>query len=409
MKPIKICHLSFNPKKNKGDEAIVLGIKQELERVFTNQGIVYQRKDLYFLKPLKYPKYVDNKLWKKIFTNFEAESFWQKLGLDNFLRQKQLRNKAELINQINSADLVVVGGGGVYYGGLLPFDDDLINKITKPIVVFSAGYNQLLNIPFLGEAEKASIINLNKKTTLSSVRDKHTLQLLQSLGCQNIELVPDPALVLKQELVSNQYFDLNFFHLGLNISMHSPMLAKKLQSFPKAYLDFINFLISKKPKLKHQLDQKLEHGLILHLFVHTQNELDFGIYLLQNLSKNQNLKLKIHNTDPKKLKWLYSQTDFNITMMLHSAVFAFCANKPFLNLGYDVKNQAFMDLVGLKNNYLDLISDSNQQDISLQIQTKFLEIINNQSDHNSNKTASKLVELQTQIYTFSDKIAKLSI
>jgi len=88
-----IAHLHVADKNNKGDLAIVLAVQELLRKQFINCRIIDIPVDV-------------------------------------------LKNGGSIyLKKINSADFVVIGGGGIFYSYFLPYNTDFIKKIKKPIII----------------------------------------------------------------------------------------------------------------------------------------------------------------------------------------------------------------------------------------------------------------------------------
>jgi polysaccharide pyruvyl transferase WcaK-like protein len=59
------------------------------------------------------------------------------------------------------------------------------------------------------------------------------------------------------------------------------------------------------------------------------------------------LKFEVVDLPPREMIGAYKQVDLVICQMLHSSILATNAGVPSLNIGYDVKNASFYDLMGL--------------------------------------------------------------
>ncbi|MFH1326463.1 MAG: polysaccharide pyruvyl transferase family protein [Candidatus Falkowbacteria bacterium] len=153
-KKLKIAHIHVWDKKNKGDVAIVVAIQDLLKQYLGSIQIV----------------------------DFPVE----------FLREA----KSLEIKKLNSCDLVVVGGGGIYYRYFMPYSVEIIKKIKKPIVIFGVGYIREVGARALTKTEKESIVFLNKKAELCSVRDNYSKEFLVSGGVdkKKIKVIGDPAV-----------------------------------------------------------------------------------------------------------------------------------------------------------------------------------------------------------------------
>lgn len=104
-------------------------------------------------------------------------------------------NTIEQIN--NSADLLLVGGGGLIHGfagdkWMLRIPDELIQKIKIPFIVYGVGYNQFRNEGDIHASIVNNIRQLQEHCLSFSVRNDGSRDELQKLGLDLPE-VPDPG------------------------------------------------------------------------------------------------------------------------------------------------------------------------------------------------------------------------
>ncbi|MEJ2755803.1 MAG: hypothetical protein P8104_08230, partial [Gammaproteobacteria bacterium] len=78
--------------------------------------------------------------------------------------------------------------------------------------------------------------------------------------------------------------------------------------------------------------------------------------------------INIHFTRPNRetVTHVYSEICFHIAMMLHSTIFALTHNTPLMNIIYDEKNRAFLELFGITDCGLT-IDDISQTDFPSRI------------------------------------------
>jgi polysaccharide pyruvyl transferase WcaK-like protein len=243
--------------------------------------------------------------------------------LDNLKKGRQIN-----IKKINKADLVVIGGGGIYYHWFLPYNIRVINKITQPIIIFGVGYIREIGSRKLTKEEKESIVVLNKKATLSSVRDYYSKKFLVQCGVPSskIKIIGDPAIFLEEKKPASLKFN-DKPKIGLNLN----------------YSGWLGFGKYEKEILK-------SYKLVAKYFIDKYNA---EIYYLQHHPDEARIrkrlqipKMKIVNLPPKQQKYVYGQLDLIIGMMLHSAVLAFGAETPEINVGYDLRNKSFASFIG---------------------------------------------------------------
>ncbi len=283
---MKIAHLHVWDKKNKGDVGIVLAVQQLLKKYLPSVKIV----DL----PLE------------------------------VLRE----GKKKDLRKINQADLVVIGGGGIYYRWFLPYGLENIKKIKPPIVIFGVGYVREIGSQKLNQKEIKSIVALNQKAVLSSVRDYYTKKFLIKAGLpeEKIEIVGDPAIFLKESKPKKIKFG-SKVKIGLNLN----------------YSGWLGFG-------RYEKDIIRSYNEVGNYF---KNNLGAEIYYLQHHPDEKRIRgqlkipgLRLIDYPPQQQKYIYGKMNLVIGMMLHSAVLAFGANTPEINVAYDLRNRSFAAFIG---------------------------------------------------------------
>ena len=230
---------------------------------------------------------------------------------------------------------MVIGGGGLYSKWSLPLNDQLIQSLELPLVIFGVGYNCNLGDPPLSPDQLQSVARLNQKASCCTVRDEPSQRFLAGLGF-NVSITGDPALQLPSRPVRLKLND-HRVKIGLNIAAHGWGLQDAyfepvLQSYIKAL---------------SRLQQQYE--LQLFYLVHTTREATVAKRL-----KQQFPSLRICRFSAPRLLSIYEQLDLVISMMLHSSIFAFAARTPVVNIAYDEKNRAFMSLIEHEDRVIDV-------------------------------------------------------
>ncbi len=283
---MKIAHIHVWDKKNKGDVAIVEAVQQLLKEYLPRVKII----DL----PMAVLK----------------------------------NGRAEDLKKINQADLVVIGGGGIYYRFFLPYNLEAIKKIKPPIVIFGVGYIREIGSRELSQQEIKSIIALNQKVALSSVRDYYTKKFLIKAGvtAKKIEVIGDPAIFLKETKPKKIKFSPKI-KLGLNLN-YSGWLG---------FGHYENDIIRSYNEVGNYFKTKL--GAQIYYLQHHPDEKRIRVKL-------KIPDLKLINYSPTQQKYIYGKMNLVVGMMLHSAVLAFGAGTPEINVGYDLRNRSFADFIG---------------------------------------------------------------
>ncbi len=287
IKPKKIiAHVHVWDKTNKGDLAIVLAVQEILRRQFPGCQII----DL----PIEFLKEYNSK----------------KIGL------------------VNSADFVVIGGGGILYRYFMPFSEKVITAIKVPIIIFGIGYIREIGARALSRIEVKSIIALIRKAKLVGVRDYYTKQFLikNGIDSKKINLVGDPAALLAEQKPAGLKLKAGL-KIGLNLN-YSGWLGFGLwhDDILAAYREVANYFI------------KTYKAQIYYLKHHPGEDAIWP--------KLKIAGMKVVDYAPSEQKYFYGQLDLVIGMMLHAGVMAFGALTPEINVAYDLRNKNFAKFIG---------------------------------------------------------------
>ncbi|MCU0680028.1 MAG: polysaccharide pyruvyl transferase family protein [Planctomycetes bacterium] len=291
-KKIIIAHIHVWDKTNKGDLGIVIAVQDLLRETFKD------------LKIVDFPMEV-------------LKSY----------------NKKEL-EKINSADLIVIGGGGVLYRYFLPFSSEMIEGIKKPLIFFGVGYIREVGSKFMLSKEIETLKLLANKALFLGVRDYYTRQFLlkNNIPATKIDVIGDPAIFLQEK--QNDFILSDRIKIGVNLN----------------YSGWLGFGVWQKDILKAYQE-------IINYF---RDNFDAEIYYLKHHPGEDNIKdelgknLTIIDFHPYQQKFFYSKLDLVVGMMLHSCVFSFAAGTPEINVAYDLRNKSFANFIGHPELVVDL-------------------------------------------------------
>jgi polysaccharide pyruvyl transferase WcaK-like protein len=301
---LTIAHLHVADKKNKGDVAIVLAVQELLHKHFPNSHLL----------------------------NISLDVLKKGTAVD--------------LKKINSADLIIIGGGGIFYSYFLPYNLDFIKSIKKPFVLFGIGYIREIGAPKLNKKQIQSVSFFAKSAALIGVRDNNTKDFLiqQGVSSSRIKVIGDPAVLLKEVKVpkfekckksKNKIKKITPIRIGLNLN-YSGWLG-----FGRWENDILN-----------------SYKQLAEYF---QKNYDAEIYYLQHHPSEKNIygQLKIKNLQvidlaARQQKYFYGQLDLVIGMMLHSGVLAFGAGTPEISVAYDLRNFSFAEFIGHPELVIDL-------------------------------------------------------
>ncbi len=289
---IKIAHIHVWDQNNKGDAGIVLAVQELLRHKFSNCEI----KDF----PL------------------------------TILRNGSARD----IVKINKADVVVIGGGGIFYSYFLPYSLKIIKAIKKPIVLFGVGYIREVDAPELSAAAIKSAVFLTRQAQLVGVRDNNTRNFLVKHGVvpKKIKVIGDPAVLLSEK--KNKYKLTGKVKIGLNLN-YSGWLG-----FGKWHDDILDSYRS-----VAEYFQKKYQAQIYYLQHHPGEDKIYPELQIKGL--------RVINLQPTEQKYVYGQLDLIIGMMLHVGVMALGAGTPEISVAYDLRNYSFAQFI----NHSELVVD----------------------------------------------------
>jgi len=228
----------------------------------------------------------------------------------------------KILKKINNTDFLIIGGGGILYSYFLPFNTNFINGIKIPTFTFGIGYIKEIGSTDLNLKSKKSIILLFKKCSIFSVRDFNTKNYLTNLGlpAKKIPVIGDPAIFLKKIKYKKNILSKNTINIGLNLNYSGWLdFGKYEEKIIKSYNSLLNRYDPNKFKFYYLIHHPSEKKIL---------------YKLEK-------KIKIINLKPENQIYIYSKLDLIVGMMLHSCVLSFGVQTPFINIGYDVRNESF--------------------------------------------------------------------
>lgn len=256
------------------------------------------------------------------------KSFKEKLFFKDFyIALKDLSEKD--IAEINSEyDLVIIGGGGLYWTGsketLLKLSEKTIKKIRKPIIIYAVGINYEKFEKKSDRRLRKNILKLHDYVKLSSARDEETEHILREGGIK-CHLAPCPSIFVNPADSSFCLKENNKKNIGI-------VLIPTVRLDSDAKQPYINSIAGFAKWLKNDYN--------VYLLSHCKIISD-SYYLL---SKKINFPL-IYSASPKQLMSAYKQMDFLVGSRGHMGMYALGAEKPFLMISYNKKCDAFCKML----------------------------------------------------------------
>lgn len=300
---LRIAHLHVWDKKNKGDVAIVLAVQELLRKRFPSSRI----------------------------SDFPVSLL------------KEGRRKD--VEKINRCDLVIIGGGGIFYSYFFPYSEEFIRAIKKPIILFGVGYIKEVDAPEPSSEALRGAALLAKAAKAVGVRDQRTKDWLAGKGVPagHIKVIGDPAALLAEKRPpastrKKMGLDENgVIRIGLNLN-YSGWLG-----FGKWRDDILSAYRSVADHFREEYGDKARFYYLKHHPGENDIYPELGIK-----------DLTIVDLKPAEQKYVYGRLDLVIGMMLHAGVLAFGASTPEISVAYDLRNHSFAEYIVCPELVVDL-------------------------------------------------------
>lgn len=246
-----------------------------------------------------------------------------------------------ILNQLNTeSSALVIAGSGLYTnypmdsGWYFPCSTDLFNKIKVPIMLIGIGCNNNIGKDIFEGALKPkarkSIKLINELSSISTVRDKRTYDLLKELGIHKHKMMLDPGNFLRVPKVPKEK------RVAFNLAQHSPALGRfdggiagkrERDKNIKYFGNIGKYLMSKGYKITFIAHDALEQSTI------------------RDLSKLLPEMEYLNTDDIDVMLKEYARCEFSIGVRMHSNILSFAAGTPFISLYYDIKSIEYNKLI----------------------------------------------------------------
>jgi polysaccharide pyruvyl transferase WcaK-like protein len=210
-------------------------------------------------------------------------------------------------------------------------------KIRCPVVAFGIGYNCILEVPRNEMARTLTTETLEKlkglasSSSLIASRDRKLVEVLATVSDKPVSVIGDPALLLEADSSASDIGRTNDgrLHVGLNFALHGPISAGIFCNRFEDYVKFLKRLQKTRP-------------VTFWYFAHCDTE-RIAVALL----RERGIQTRSVDLTPRGMIAAYGRMDFVICQMLHASILATNAGVPSMNIGYDVKNISFYELMNL--------------------------------------------------------------
>lgn len=292
--------------------------------------------------------------------------------LDHKIRGERVMMTADDVSRINrTADLVIVGGGGMIEGGAgntlsginFNFDIELLQRFEIPVVFYALGFNQFRNSYFFHRAKLAKLLEaVNERGMLFTVRNDGSKQRLEQLlgPLDFVSTVPDPGLYVPTRPRPVPELREGAFNLVLQLA--GDRLRSRLGGSLRRALERVSGRgpLSNLANLMSELISN--RGVHVTLCPHLLTDIPMISEFVQRLPNRAlregcTLSSVLCGSDsaPDFFE-LYRQADLVVGMRGHSAICSVGLGTPFVGLATHDKVSGFMDEIGLPDWCVDLRS-----------------------------------------------------
>lgn len=324
---------------NKGDEAILEGILNQLEEMFQLDR--------------------DNII---VFSN-QPEKTKEQYGVQSerlYYRKNSailtmLHTMHKNTSVIKKLDLLIVGGGGIFmdlYGreAFLFGMYGWLAKLTRtPVVLYGVGAG-----PILTKIGKILLRSLAHLSDLVSVRDPKSKELLQSIGVKSpIHVIGDPAFQIEKPTSKRKK------QASLKIGVTAvPFYNKSYwpEENKAKYENYVQGMVSNLDALVQKYPDSEIH------FFSTKYPQDVQVTeeIKERMIYKDNCTVKRYLANPGEITQFAADQDIVIGTRLHSLILALVSGTPVISVSYHHKVQDFMEMVDMQH-YSIAISDLHQQ------------------------------------------------
>ncbi len=268
----------------------------------------------------------------------------------NAVRMSDL-SRQEMRDVVEKLDLFILGGGGLLYDAdaemylrYLACACDL--GIPTMTYAVSAG-------PLNDAAVRARVRDVLSRTTLLTVRDRHTRQLLEELGVERgIELTADPALLLEpepltlDEILRAEAIDPRARLIGISVREPGPAAPDlEVEHYHRLVANAADFIADRFdaevvfiPMERRVSDVQHSHGVV------------------SQMHRAQHATVLRRDYTPGQLLSILSHFEFAVGMRLHFLIFCALAGVPFVPLPYASKVLGLLEDLQLDVRRLEHVS-----------------------------------------------------
>lgn len=270
---------------------------------------------------------------------------------------------AQMIFEAEKADLMVLGGGGLYQDHQ-GFDVPAVLTTHHGNIGYYAGFTLLagltetpLSIYGVGvgplaspDAQRFTRLSFGRASS-ATVRDEGSLQLLESIGVEsaNVLVSADPAWSLDPAPEGTAASILDLEHAVTGGTATIGVAVR-----PWGDNEWVSDLASALDRLIDELDARVIFLPFQESPYSHENDANAALEVSRRMDRIERTSIVRGGYLPSERLALLQATDLTIGMRLHSAIFALRTGRPTVALAYDPKVTATMEQVGLGDQVVDL-------------------------------------------------------
>lgn len=344
--------------------------------------------------------------------NYNIGDYYLGIGVKNLLRnyldidliaetnlQGTVFNEYYIENVVNKKyDLLVIGGGGIIHGSHWPngwfwlINENLIQKIKIPFIVYGVGYNYFTNeggIPAVGRSHLKETI---QRSSFFSLRNDGSLDRFKEHINLDVPEIPDPG-----------------FHVNLNRNYACEekepfvviQLANDKPEFRFSESKGRDYFVTEMRRVVSYLSERYKVILAPHVF----EDIILSQQVADGLPNTQLWDFSRYAFDrTSESLGFYKDAQFVLAMRGHGQIIPISFNTPIISLENHPKHVGLMKNLGLEDYNISLSSDNLSENIIQKIsllENKKNEYIKQLFEINkklSDQTAKAFLEIKSKLY-----------
>lgn len=239
------------------------------------------------------------------------------------------------------ADAVVVGGGNLFENGQLTINRTALDALNTPLFIMGISHGRIYdkNAEIVNRSDAmpvSNILQLNKKAHSLLVRDYASKEILDSIGCNNVEVGGCPTMFLPPN--SNAYNDTG----DVLISLRHPSRMSVTPSIQWHVAEDLRRLI----KLLQN-----EYGKRVKLLCHDYIDIEFAAAFPE--------VPYLYFDDVTEYMDVLKNASLNVTYRLHAFLPCVSFGTPTIHLSYDERGRAMIKTAQMSDWDLNLNDSDN--------------------------------------------------